>query len=838
MRTSIVVSILAPLLIGGPLAFAAGTPPAPSAPTVPLGTLATNGVSGQSGAAVRSTVGLSSYRGVENPAETGGAGAQASLSAYVDVSCALTPGTLETAAGVQMQFEGCHVSSGSVRSVSLAICQSSITGGTCSNFASPTEYPVGRYTSLPSGRQGDQGYLGIGCDNSAQTCRITVSSQYSIAGTGAQITAQANQAAAGQTTRQMLASTVQTVQPSAEIRSRSEADQSAAASEENQAYAETAASTQATTPQTTSTSGQASLQNALVAAGTADGVSKAANQGSGAAVQVFGGQDMRCTTPLGLFGNTFSANCCELGLTQSANGLMGGCDQGEIKLAAERRALRTVYIGSYCSRTRNLLFFSQCIQKTETYCAFSGILSKLIQEQGREQLALSARSANANAQTRALDFPIYQGPGGWTQPFVLNGDAISIYEAPQSCAAAQSADGAQNANCPVTLQLWFAVCSQSGGCGTLPENPQDGSTTWGIAEINTLSATEQALSQHVIATGSCDSTSDECSYVFTAWPPASGGRVVMTRSLRFLATDPSTNTSEVIVGNDVVKVPSPALSLGAAWPKSISAEVSTNGGTSWRPFELPLSIPSPMSVGSSGSSSFYGFSAGRLGQYWNRSPQGLTIMGGCDSGSGVCEYSLTGEATAVPKPWGSPKKPDCTGFSVSQLSMLDFSKMNLSQWVDHVGGPNVPTKSELLDQALSNAQSGGAGTAADTNPVPSEVATVTPTEDMGPFEAVITIAKWWQGDLEGPDPIYGVKIDWGDCSPDSEATPLVSGGFRAYHTYRSPAAPGMCGEHGPAGPGQARDLTEIITLWVDAKDGVHVMHLQVLNDYNSYSAGD
>jgi hypothetical protein len=43
----------------------------------------------------------------------------------------------------------------------------------------------------------------------------------------------------------------------------------------------------------------------------------------------------------------------------------------------------------------------------------------------------------------------------------------------------------------------------------------------------------------------------------------------------------------------------------------------------------------------------------------------------------------------------------------------------------------------------------------------------------------------------------------------------------------------MCGEHGPDG-----DLTEVITLWVDAKDGVHVMHLQVRNDYNSYSAGD
>ena len=826
MRTSLAIFMCSLLLLGGAFAFAQSAPP-----STPLGSIAAQGLSGQSGSSVRETFGLSGYKALATPGASGAAGAQSSLNAHIDVTCSLAPGTLETAAGVQMTFDGCRISSESVHAVSLAICEANFSGGMCSNsgFGPPTEYPVGQYTSIP------HGYLGIGCDNSTQTCRITVSSQYSIEGTGAQITAQANDAAAGQTTRQMLASTVQQVQPSAETQATSRADESAAGAEQGQAYAETAQSAEQATPQVSGTSGQASFQNALVAAGTAAGVSKTVSSGGTTAVRVFGGQDMRCTTPVGSFGNTFSANCCELNLTHSANGVMGQCDQGEIKLAAERRALRTVYIGSYCSKKRHFLFFSQCIQETETFCAFGGILSRLVQQQGRTQLAAAASSANGNAQSRAVDFPMYQGQGGWTQPFTLNGDAISIYEAPQSCTTSQGANGP---NCPVTSQLWFAVCSKSGGCSALPSNPQDGSTTWQVAEISTLAATEQALSEHVLASGSCDGSSGQCNYVFTAWPPASGGRVVMTKSLRFLATDPSSRSSEVIIGNDVVKVTDPALSLGAPWPQSIQAEVSTDGGMSWRPFQLPLSITSPMSVTANGSSSFYGFSAGSLGQYWNHSPRGLTILGSCDTGSGVCEYSVTGNVAAIPKPWGNPKAPDCSGFTVSQLSMLDFSKMNLSQWVNHVGAPNVPTKSQLLGQALSNAKSGGAGAAADTNPVPSEVATVTPTEDMGPFEAVLHVAQWWQGDLQGPDPIYGVKINWGDCSPDSEASPLLSGGFRAYHTYRSPAAPGMCGEHGPAGPGQARDLTELITLWVDAKDGVHVMHLQVRNDYNSYSAGD
>ncbi|MGC8518961.1 MAG: conjugal transfer protein TraN [Steroidobacteraceae bacterium] len=780
---------------------------------------------------MRDTVGLDGYKALATPGASGAAGAASTLSGQLEVNCALNKGTAESVAGVQMLFEGCQVAAGAVRSVSLSVCESNLTGGMCSSsgYGPVTEYPVGKYTALKNG------YLGIGCENSAQTCLITVGSQYSIEGTGGQITAQANNAAAGQTTRQMLESTVQQVQPSAQTTATSQAEQQAAAGGEDQAYAETAGSIQESTPQVSTPNGQASFQNALVAAGTATAVSKSTSATGPAPIQVFAGQDMRCTTPLGLFGNTFSANCCELGLTQSANGLMGRCDQGEIKLAAERRARRTVYIGSYCSKERHLLFFSQCIQKTETYCAFGGILSRLIQEQGREQLAAAARAANGTAQSRAVSFPLYQGAGGWTQPLVLNGDSISIYEAPESCATSQGADGS---NCPLSQQLWFAVCSKSGGCGSLPSDPQAGSTTWGIAEIDTLSATEQALSEHVIASGSCDSSSSECDYVFTAWPAASGGRVVLTKPLQFLATNPVTESSEVVIGNDVVKVTDPALSLGATWPASIPAQVSTDGGLSWRPFQLPLYIATPMSVAASGSSSFYGFSAGSLGRYWNHAQHGLTILGSCDTSSGVCQYSVTGEVTAIPMPWGTPKAPNCNGFSVSQLSMLDFSKMNLSQWVNHVSGESIPTQSQVLTQALSSARSGGAGASADTNPAPSEVAVVKPTEDMGPFTAVVSIAPWWQGDLQGPDPIYGVKINWGDCSPDTEAYHLISGGFRAYHTYRSPAAPGMCGEHGPAGPGAPRNLTEVITLWINAKDGVHTMTLQVRNDYYNYSAGD
>ena len=825
MRTTRLIFILAPLLFAGAAAYAQPTPPASMAST------AAAQVSSTSAASAQDTLGMSNYKSLADPGATGAGGASSSMSGYVDISCSMNPGTVQSADGVQVTFQGCQGSSGTIQSLSLAVCEASLNGGQCSDPGANAvrKYPVGQYTSLTNG------YLGIGCDNSSQTCRITIGTQYSIEGSGAQITSQANQAASEQTTRQMLATNVSQVQPSAQTQQTSQADQEQASAQQDQAYAETAPATAAAAQPVASSSGQAGFANAMTAAGTATAVSKTTSATGPAPVQVFAGNDMRCTTPVGSLGNTFSANCCEMDLTQSANGTTGKCDAVEVKLAAERRALRTVYVGSYCSKMRHFVLFSECIQETQTYCAFGGILSRLIQQQGRAQLATDAQSANGNAQSRTLLFPIYQGPGGWTDPFTLNGDAISIFEAPESCTTSQGANGP---NCPVTLQLWFAVCSKSGGCGALPSNPQDGSTTWQIAEIDTLAPTEQALSEHVIASGSCDSTSSQCRYVFTAWPPASGGKVVLTKSLRFLASGPSSDSSEAIIGNDVVKVTDPGLSLGTNWPTSIPAQVSTDGGSSWRTFQLPLSISSPMSVGSAGQSAFYGFSAGSLGSYWGHAQQGLAIIGSCDTSSAVCQYSLTGDVPAVPKPWGTPKQPDCTGFSVAQLSMLDFSKMNLSEWLSHVSGASTPSKAQILSQALSVAKSGGSGTAADTNPAPSEVAVVKPTEDMGPFEATLSIAPWWQGDLQGQDPIYGVRINWGDCSSETEATHLLTGGFRAYHVYRSPATPGICGLAGPAGPQNPRDLTEQITLYVNAKDGQHVMHLQVRNDYNNYSAGD
>lgn len=828
MRYLSVIFISGPLLLGGAFASAQSSSTATGPQSSSMQSAAAQGLSSESAASVEQSLGTSSYSALATPAAGGAAGAESQVSAYVDVPCTTNPGTAETAAGVEMIFEGCQGSGDSVKSVTLEICDKNLSGEMCapSDFTVAKPYPVGVYTPLTHGS------LGIGCDTSSDTCRLTVTSQYAIEGTGSQITAQANEQADSQTTRQMLAAAVSQVQPSAETQTTSESEQSAAAANQDEAYSETASSTQQATTPVASSNSEANFQNALVAAGTASGVSQSTSATGPTDVRVFGGDDMRCTTPVGSLGNSFSANCCDINLTQSGNGLIGKCDASEVNLAAERRALRTVYIGSYCSKEQHLAFFSRCIQETQTYCAFGGVLSRLIQEQGREQLAAAASSANGTAQTRALTFPLFQGAGGWTQPFTLNGEAISIYEAPASCASQQAGP-----NCPVSIQLWFAVCSQN-GCGQLPQDPQDGSTTWQIAEINTLSATEQALSDHVVAAGSCDQGSGQCQYTFTAWPPSSDGEVVQTKPLRFLATDPSTEIAEVVIGNNVVKVTSPHLALGTTWPSSIAAQVSSDGGTSWRAFSLPLTASTPISISTGGSTSSYGFTTGAQSGYWGGAQQGVTVIGGCDASTAVCQYALTGRVQAIPKPWGVPKNPDCTGFTVAQLSMLDFSKMDLSEYLQQVGSQVSLNQSQILGQALSSSAGGGAASTAADNPVPSEVAVIQPTEDMGPFTATLSIAPTWQGSPQGNDPIFGVRIDWGDCSPQSQASQLVSGGFRAYHTYRSPASAGMCDENGPAGPGRARDLTHQITLYVNAQDGTHQMTLQVRNDYYSYSAGN
>ena len=578
-----------------------------------------------------------------------------------------------------------------------------------------------------------------------------------------------------------------------------------------------------------STPGNGSSFNQVVAdVGVAEAVTKSGNSNithPTLAPRVFNGQDLRCTKPLGFVNGVISPDCCQIGLS-GASGTT--CSQNEIKLAAARRAHFAVYIGTYCSKETNYVFFTRCDQQTQTYCVFNGLLPKLVQVQGREQLQQIATSgAGASLKTQTLSFPFYSGNGGWTTPITINGIQFAAYEEPAYCESAQAtaAEFAKNPSaqaCPAILEAWIASCEITTGCGQLPVFPQSGSGSWVINNVNPIALMSIATSPHSIAKGACDTKTDQCAYQISAWPLGSGSRAMVSRQVSlqaFVAAGNASAASTVEIGNTVIQI-SPAqvatsTSTVNQLPSSLPASVSTNSGNSWSNFTLPTQIDSNVTV----------------------SGTDISVTGGCIASTGMCTYQFTGSVQITAKPWGSPQKPDCSGFTLDQFTALDMGKMNLSQWIASVTGQMTTTSSAMAAQAQSQAAAGPQNTA--INPESPQGVTLSPVEGLGPFAVTLAVDGNWPQNYSDPtlnkDPVFSVDINWGDCSGTTTATPVPSGGFAAQHMYPAPNTPGICDENGPVTT--PHNLVHKVVVTIHSLSGIHTVTLSVKNDWTNYTSG-
>lgn len=100
-------------------------------------------------------------------------------------------------------------------------------------------------------------------------------------------------------------------------------------------------------------------------------------------IYIFNGQDNRCRSRDILFGLT-GGGCCDKDKVFA--GLVS-CKDEEKKLSKLNNEKRCHYVGEYCSKELNLIFTKMCIQWKKSYCCFNSKLSRIINEQGRPQLA-------------------------------------------------------------------------------------------------------------------------------------------------------------------------------------------------------------------------------------------------------------------------------------------------------------------------------------------------------------------------------------------------------------------------------------------------------------------
>lgn len=588
--------------------------------------------------------------------------------------------------------------------------------------------------------------------------------------------------------------------------------------------------------------GYSAFANALVAAGTLDAVSRGvdSNSGANAAVpKVFTGENSSCHRPTGgLIGNLLNRNCCSKDLQRPKKGqlIRAGCDIDDVELAAARRSSYTHYVGEYCSKRS---FWGQCLRRTESYCVFPGMLPRLVQEQGRQQLlAMATSDVSGQMRSAPMNFNYYDtGRGSWSPEINVNGNRVRAWQWPSYCKNPDEVGRAlindPNAPaCPGMVTTWFATCT-SGSCDNITESPEHGALTWDLMNVNPMDSQSNALNRFVIAKGGC-TANNRCNYEIKAWPLGIGGKVVVNKTMSWQlfsqqqqvttqAIDPASSYRMSNIGDFMFKGFSQ--NGGGALPATVRLDFSSDGGQTWTTFNLPTNNPrQEMTLGTTGA----------------------TAIGSCDLVTNMCGFSITGTTTITAKPWGSARRPDCSGFTAGQLSALDFAKMDLSEWLATVidDATRGLSKEALVQEATAqftaynSIYSGGEVSQKQASNYAANFARIVPSEGFGPFNVRIAVSGVWPEITGNPsvdtDIVNRVTIDWGDCSPVQELTriaPTEGNGFRGTHTYNPPDSHACLGN-------PERNVTHNVKLKAyTSRSGVQERTLSVENAWSTFPGG-
>jgi len=521
-------------------------------------------------------------------------------------------------------------------------------------------------------------------------------------------------------------------------------------------------------------------------------------------ISIFKGQGTMCEDPI--LSSWLTNDCCRMDVKDQGDNLLAQCTDYEIELAAAKRAKRTHYVGRWCSEELDLLFGSICLMKANGYCKFNSVLGRIIQEQGREQLAELASSGYAGSQTVHKSYNQYADTGSWLPVANVNGNQVTAYQWPAYCLRPEAETEELNSNpealpCPMLEESWFAACADASGCGLLPADPRVNDSKWTLQYAAPDKNTVTTLSRYAVVAGSC--TNNKCEYDFSAWPAGEGGSATIGLDLAWNLYGASSGWTGQIYQISNFQFEPYAFEPGYE-PAAIPLRVSTDKGASFQTYTIPVDITDT--------------------NYSLPTNPEISIFGHCDTLSMECSYRVIVPINVKAKPWGEPQNPDCSGFTIEELSILDFEKMNLNEWLasDEVGLPDpaqmTAQLAEDVDTFYNTYNSGG--TMAFDAPQGTKYFNVTPTEGVGPFKVEFQAAKAWP-DNSSNDTVNSVQINWGDGS--SSSATFSGDRYVATHTY-------------PAAPGQ--DTTYTLSAKIQSNSGSHSASATIKNYTDTPSPGN
>lgn len=467
---------------------------------------------------------------------------------------------------------------------------------------------------------------------------------------------------------------------------------------------------------------------------------------------MFKGEDMRCEFPGGSLSGAFYNDCCSVDLRRTGGKKMfGKCNEGHVKLAANRRAKRTVEIGTRCSIKKKYL---GCIERQKTFCSFDSMFSRILQEQGRIQLNKIVANAVAGIQEKQVQVPFYTPtPGGMTDAVVdqiyagdlvvstqtdkqgawipnlvsLSDENISFFKWPWYCSKEswkklELLDGF--GSCPSDLTLYMARCSKNCTSEPLPVDPfandSGMKSPFSILTMNAINNDIKAVTDKILIAGGCNSQTAMCdlsvkvtkptgaqayTYKTLSWDwstkddanalivsngqtAATGGQVLEEAKAATLS-DKMNNMGDYLIRPYVENYTLDPNNL----PKTVKIRFSYDAGTNWQDITLPTEFDKEqvlVSVNQLGNTTLSQQEIA-LGSAF------AVVSGGCKYESNSCAFRVKALITVTGKSWGNESNPDCSGLTPTQVSVLDINAMDLSEWQQ-----DIMTKMRVQSDSFSD----------------------------------------------------------------------------------------------------------------------------------------
>lgn len=400
------------------------------------------------------------------------------------------------------------------------------------------------------------------------------------------------------------------------------------------------------------------------------------------------------------------ANCCDRELREADVALLfAQCDDDAIELASAKRQNRAKKMdGRRCSAKISFGFFDVCVAWTYIWCDFASTMAMEVNTQGREQInsALgSAYAPTAAFENIEIDYISQANNSHWGPIHQVGQMSFSVWEKDLRCAdynpiMARLGMSYWSSDCDPMGYFSIASCNSASNpnnptqdrCGPLPESPQrmSGGSHWSVQHIplDSVDPFVYDLSDHIQLTGLCPSTTDRCNLQVVNLREERDRSVIATLTLSFPLFDINTSVPELATsmtyGLRAYPIDPGSIQAGAPNPSTVGVQVTADYNvnephlTQWSSYTV-LTDGTPVELTLGGDR--------------------VSLRVDCQGAMGTCEATLAYPATTERKWYHQYRATnyvsrrdhtDCSGFSMEEIAMLDFSEMDLASVTQNLGG--------------------------------------------------------------------------------------------------------------------------------------------------------